>query len=136
VVHRTTKQCPVPRLALRQTRRSQEKAKAPRLKITRLSGESTTPLPNGRQRNQRVTRGLRQQSVGHTRLSGVHQTVSGAPTEPKVQRSGAPDKEGDRAPDNYCSCPLVHRTVRCTTRQKARIAFKLDLQWLLVALGL
>jgi hypothetical protein len=30
----------------------------------------------------------------------------------------------------------VHRTVRCTTRQKARIAFLLDLQRLLAALGL
>jgi hypothetical protein len=30
----------------------------------------------------------------------------------------------------------LHRTVRCATRQKARIAFQLDLQWLLAALGL
>jgi hypothetical protein len=94
------------------------------------------PTANGRQRNQRATRGPRQRSVGHTRLSSVHWTVSGAPMEPKVQWSGAPDKEGDRAPDNYCSCPVVHRTVRCATRQKARIAFQLELQRLLAALGL
>jgi hypothetical protein len=140
VVHRTvrwcTGQCPVPRLARRRTRRSREKAKAPRLKITGLSGESTAHAANGRQRNQWATRGPRQRSVGHTGLSGVHWTVSGAPTELKVQQSGAPDKEGDWAPDSYCSCPVVHRTVRCATRQKARIAFQLDLQWLLAALGL
>jgi hypothetical protein len=140
VVYRTvrwcTRQCPVPRLARRRTRRSQEKAKAPRLKFTRLSGEPTTPMTNGRQRNQRATRGPRQRSVGHTGLSGAHRTVSGAPTGPKVQRSAAPDKEGYRAPDCYCSCSVVHRTVRCATRQKARIAFQLELQRLLAALGL
>jgi hypothetical protein len=31
---------------------------------------------------------------------------------------------------------VVHGTVRCTTRQKARMAFQIDLQWFLVALGL
>jgi hypothetical protein len=30
----------------------------------------------------------------------------------------------------------VHRTVRCTTRQKARIAFQVDLQRLVAALEL
>ena len=105
---------PVPRLARRRTCRSREKAKAPRLKITGLSvvhglsGEPTAPAANGRQRNQRATCGPRQRTVGHTELSGVHRTVSGAPTEPKVQRSGARDKEGDRAPDSYCSCPVRH----------------------------
>jgi hypothetical protein len=123
-------------MARRRTRRSREKEKAPRLKITGLSGESTAPVANGRQRNQRVTRGPRQRSDGHTRLSGVHRTVSRVPTEPKVQWSGVPDKEGDRALDCYCSCPVVHRTVRCATREKARIAFQLELQWLLASLGL
>jgi hypothetical protein len=66
----------------------------------------------------------------------AHRTVSGAPTDPEGQRSAAPDMEGDRAPDRYNSCPVVHRTVRCTTRQKARNAFQVDLQWLLAALGL
>jgi hypothetical protein len=31
---------------------------------------------------------------------------------------------------------IVHRTVWCTTRQKARIAFQVDLQRILAALGL
>jgi hypothetical protein len=61
VVHRTvrwcTGQCPVPRLARRQTRRSLEKAKAPRLNITGLSSEPTAPATNGRLRDQRATHG-------------------------------------------------------------------------------
>jgi hypothetical protein len=36
----------------------------------------------------------------------------------------------------YRTCPVAHRTVRCATRQKARIAFYVDLQRLLAALGL
>jgi hypothetical protein len=140
MVHRTvlwcTGYCPVPRLARRRTHRSREKAKAPRLKIIELSGEPTTPAANGRQRNQGTTRGPHQRLVGHTGLSDVHRIVSGAPTGPKVQQSVAPYKEGDQAPDRYCSCPVVHRTVRCATRQKERIAFQLDLQRLLAALGL
>jgi hypothetical protein len=51
-----------------------------------------------------------------TGLSGVHRTVSGAPTSPKLQRSAAPEEEGDRAPDMNSGCPVVHRTVRCATR--------------------
>jgi hypothetical protein len=103
---------------------------------TRLFGESTAPAANGRPRNQRVTRGPRQRSVGHTGLSGVHRTVFDAPTAPENQRSAVPDMEGDHAPDCYRSCPVVHRTVPCTTRQKARIAYQIDLQRLLAALGL
>jgi hypothetical protein len=103
-----TRQCPVPRLAQRRTCRSWEKAKASRLKITRLSGAPTAPAANGRQRNQWATRGPIQRSVGHTGLSGVHRIVSDAPIGPKVQQSAAPDKEGDRAPDSYCPCPVVH----------------------------
>jgi hypothetical protein len=91
---------------------------------------------NGRPRNPRATRGPHQWSAGGTGLSGVHRTVSGAPTGPKLQRSGAPEKEGDRAPDSYSDCPVVHRTVRCTTRQKASLAFLAGLQRLLAALGL
>jgi hypothetical protein len=112
---------------------------------TGLSGESTAPAANGRPRYQRATRGPRyqratcgprQRSVGHTGLSGVHRTVSGAPNGPKAQRSAAPDMEGDHAPDCYSGCPVVHQTVRCTTRQKARISYQIDLQRLLAALGL
>jgi hypothetical protein len=131
-----TEQCPVPKLARRQTRLSWEKGEDTAAKIHRTVRWANGARANGRQRNQRATCGPRQRSVGHTGLSGVHQTVSDAPMGPKVQRSGAPDKEGDRAPDSYCSCPVVHRTVRCATRHKARISFQLDLQRLLAALGL
>jgi hypothetical protein len=103
---------------------------------TGLSGEPTEPAANRRPRNQRATRGQLQRSAGCTGLFGVHRTVSGVPTSPEEQRSNAPDMEGDRAPDNYRACPVVHRTVRCTTREKARNAFQNDLQRLLAALGL
>jgi hypothetical protein len=73
---------------------------------TGLSGEPKALAANGRLRNQQATRGPRQQSVGHTGLSGVHRNVSGAPTGPKAQRSAVPDMEGDRAPD----CPVHHST--------------------------
>ena len=48
----------MPRLARRRTRRSREKSRALRLKITRLSGvHRTVRRANGRPRNPRVTRG-------------------------------------------------------------------------------
>jgi hypothetical protein len=103
---------------------------------TGLSGEPKALTANGRLRNPRVTRGPQQRSVGHTGLSGVHQTVSGAPTSPEEQQLDAPYMEGDRAPDMNSGYPVVHRTVRCTTRQKAGIAFQVGLQRLLAALGL
>jgi hypothetical protein len=85
---------------------------------------------NGHQRNQRATRGPRQRSVGHTGLSGVHRTVSSVPSDPRPNGRLHPIwKE------------ITHRTATvdvrwCTTQQKARIAFQVDLQQLLAALGL
>jgi hypothetical protein len=69
-------------------------------------------LRNGRPHNPRATRGLHQRSAGGTGLSGVHRTVSGALTSSKLQRSAAPEEEGDHAPDMNSGCPVVHRTVR------------------------
>jgi hypothetical protein len=92
-----------------------------------LFGEPTALVAYGRLRNLRATRVSLQRSVGHTGLSGVHRTVSGAPKGPEEQRSAALDMEGDRAPDMNSGC---------TTRQKARIAFQVGLQRLLAALGL
>jgi hypothetical protein len=103
---------------------------------TGLFGEPTVAYANGRPRNPRATRGPQQRLVGHTGLSGVHRTMSVAPTDPEDQRSDAPEKEGDRAPDSYSDCPVVHRTVRCNTRQKASLAFQVGFQRLLAALGL
>jgi hypothetical protein len=103
---------------------------------TRLSGGATVASANGWPRDLRATRGPQQRSVGHTGLSGVHRTVPGAPTDPEDQLSDALEKEGDRAPDSYSDCPVVHRTIRCTTRQKASLAFQVGLQRLLATLGL
>jgi hypothetical protein len=75
---------------------------------TGLSGEPTALAANGRLRNLRATRVLLQRSVGHIGLSGVHRTVSGAPTSPEEQRSDAPDMEGDRAPDMNSGCRVHH----------------------------
>jgi hypothetical protein len=96
---------------------------------TRLSGEPTAPAANGRPRDQRATRGQLERSAGCAGLSG-------APTDPEDQQSDALDMEGDHAPDMNSGCPVVHRTVRCTTRQKAILAFQVGLQRLLAALGL
>jgi hypothetical protein len=87
-------------------------------------------------RNPRATRGPGQRSAGGTGLSGVHRTVFAAPTGPELQRSSTPEKEGDRHWTVYSDCPVAHRTVRCATRQKARMAFLVGLQRLLAALGL
>jgi hypothetical protein len=127
----------------RRTRRSWEKDQRRTAKIHRyvrwctgLSGEPIVASANGRPRNLRKSRGPQQRSVGNTGLSGVHRTVFDAPIDPEDQQSDAPDLEGDRAPDSYSDCPVVHRTVRCTTRQKASLAFQVGLQRLLAALGL
>jgi hypothetical protein len=89
---------------------------------TGLSGEPTVACANGQPRNLRATHGS-SNGRGGTGLSGVHRTVSGAPTALEDQRSDAPKKEGDRAPDSYNDCPVVPRTVRGPTQHKATLAF-------------
>jgi hypothetical protein len=66
----------------------------------------------------------------------AHRTMSGVLTDPQDQRSAALHMERNQAPDMNSSCPMVHRTVWCTTRQKARLAFQVGLQRLLAALGI
>jgi hypothetical protein len=70
-----------------------------------------------------VGRAIRGRRVAAPTVGSGHRTVSGAPTGPELQRSFVPEKEGDRHRTGYSSCPVVHRTVRCTTRQKASLAF-------------
>jgi hypothetical protein len=75
----------------------------------------TVRWANGRHRNGRsrillATHDVHQRSIGGTRLSGVHRTVSGAPSGPKMQRSSAPEKEGDRHQTVYSGCPVRHST--------------------------
>jgi hypothetical protein len=133
--------CPVshqhPRPTLRRrTRRSQEKNKALRLKFIGLSdGALDCPVSQWRSRPT-VGCAICGRRVARTNGQlGTPDSV-GAPTSPEDQRSAAPDMEENRAPDMNSSCPVVARAVRCTTRQKARFAFQVDLQWLLPALGL
>jgi hypothetical protein len=86
---------------------------------TGLSGEPTVGHANDRPRNPRVTRGRTNGLKGAldcpvcTGLSGVHRTVSGAPTALISQRSAAPEQERNLhrtvsggAPD----CPVHHPT--------------------------
>jgi hypothetical protein len=57
-----------------------------------------------------------QRSEGGTELSGVHQTVSGAPTAPKRQRSAAPNQE--RNPHRTVSGGASDCPVRQATKGK------------------
>jgi hypothetical protein len=92
---------------------------------TGLSGEPTVDRANGRLRDLRETRGRANGREGApdcpvcTGQCPVRQRLQG------YQRSASPVKEGN-----------PHRTVRCTRRQKARIAFLECTQRLLTALGL
>jgi hypothetical protein len=60
---------------------------------TGLSGEPTVGRVNGRPRDPREDTWPSPRSEGGTRLSGVHRTVSGAPTALRRQRSASPKKE-------------------------------------------
>jgi hypothetical protein len=127
----------------RRTRRPQEKQRGDVALIhrtvrwcTRLSSEPTVACANGRPRNLRATRGLLQRSAG-------------APDCPVCTGQCLVRQSSQRSNDRICHiwkeivhqtvyrpCPVAHRTVRCTTRQKARIAFLVGLQRLLAALWL
>jgi hypothetical protein len=96
---------------------------------TRLSGEPTAASAT-------VICAIRGRRVARSNGRLGHRTVSCAPTSPELQRSVEPETEGNRTPDMNSGCPVVHRTARCTTRQKARIAFQDCLQRLLAALRL
>jgi hypothetical protein len=99
---------------------------------TGLSGEPTVGWANGRLRDLRETRG---------RANGRE----GAPDCPVCTgqcpvRQRIPGSNGRlchrRKEIRTGQCPVVHRTVRCARRQKARIAFPDCSQRLLAALGL
>jgi hypothetical protein len=92
---------------------------------TGLSGEPTVGRANGQPRNPRVTRGRANGLMGAPNsvwcANGSKSSTVGCA---RIGKRSAPD------------CPVVHRTVRCTSRQKARIAFLDCSQRLLAALGL
>jgi hypothetical protein len=99
---------------------------------TGLSGEPTVSRANGRPRNPRATRGRANGQKGapdclvYTGQCPVH------------QRLGICNGWLRQIRKEICTgqCPVVHRTVRCARRQKARIAFLKCSQRLLAALGL
>jgi hypothetical protein len=96
---------------------------------TGLSGEPTVASANGQPCNPRATRGS---SNGR----------QGAPDCPVRQWARSCNShlcliwKAIAHRTIYRTCPVAHRTVRCATRQKARIAFLVGLQRLLDALGL
>jgi hypothetical protein len=107
-----------------------------RLKITGLSGEPTVANANGRPRNLRVTRGLLQRSAGAPDCAVC---TGQCPVRQSAQRSNGRICQIWKEITHrtvYRTGPVAHRTVRCATRQKARMAFQVCLQRLLAALGL
>jgi hypothetical protein len=114
----------------RQTRRSWEKDQRRTTKIHRtirwctgLSGEPTVASANGRPQNMRATRGS----------SNGRQEAPDCPvcTRQCLVRQRARSCNGRLCSiwkaiahrTCYSSCPVAHQTVRCATRQKARMAF-------------
>jgi hypothetical protein len=94
VVHRTVRWCPVSQRPPAQRSAAQSARDAwpqPTVgwehRTVRCANDRQS---NGRPRNPRVTRGPSQRSAGSTELSGVHRTVSGAPTTTILQRSAVP----------------------------------------------
>jgi hypothetical protein len=99
---------------------------------TGLAGEPSAPAPT-------VGSAINGQHVG--RANG-HQ----AAPDCSVCTRQCPVRQGDRRLNGrlrqkrkqivHCSCPVVHRIVRCANRHKARIAYQMEIQRLLAALGL
>jgi hypothetical protein len=86
-----TGQCPVRQAGFGQTVRSRDFVGGVRLKFTGLSGGAPDCPVSQRSAAQSARDAWpSQRSDGGTGLSGVHRTVSGAPTAPNPQRSAAP----------------------------------------------
>jgi hypothetical protein len=99
---------------------------------TGLSGEPTVSRANGRLHDPRGTRGRANGREGApdcpvcTGQCPVRQRLQG--TNGRLHQIRKEIRTGQ--------CPVVHRTVRCARRQKARIAFPDCSQRLLASLGL
>jgi hypothetical protein len=139
--HRTvrwcTGQCLVSRL--RRSRRSREPSQQRTAKIHRtvrwwtgLSGEPTVGRANGRPQNPRVTRG---RANGQKGAPDYPVCTGRCSVRQRLQVSNGRLRQ-NRKEIRTGQCPVVHRTVRCASRQKARIAFLDCSQRLLAALGL
>jgi hypothetical protein len=106
------------------------------LLCTGLSGESTVASTNGCPRNLRATRGCFNGQLG---APDCPVCTGQCPVCHLARRSNGrlcPIWKEIMHQTSYNGCPVAHRTVRCTTRQKARIAFLVGLQRLLAALWL
>jgi hypothetical protein len=130
-----TGQCLVPRLSRRRTLRSREFTNG----AAAIIHQTVRCAPDCPVSQRRPRQRSAAQSAGDTwpgpTVTWLHRTMCSAPRGPRAQRSASPEKEGDRAPDKHCSCAVVHWTVRCANRQKARMTFQMELQRLLAALG-
>jgi hypothetical protein len=103
---------------------------------TGLSGEPTVGQANGRPRNPRVMRGRANNQMG----APDYPVCTGqCPVRQRLQIFNGRLHQFRKA---ICTgtlnsaCPVVHRTVRCATRQKAKITLQDCFQRLLAALGL
>jgi hypothetical protein len=99
---------------------------------TGLSGEPTVGRANGRPRNPRVTHGRANGLMG---APDCPMCTGQCPVRQRLQIFNGRLRQNRKAISTG-QCPVVHRTVRCATRQKARIAFLDCSQRLLAALGL
>jgi hypothetical protein len=99
---------------------------------TGLSGEPTVGRTNGRPQNPRATRGKCQRSEG---TPDCPVCTGQCPVRQRLQDCNGRLRQ-IRKEIRTRQCPVVHRTVRCARRQKARIAFLECSQRLLAALGL
>jgi hypothetical protein len=94
---------------------------------TGLSGEPT------------VDCAIRTRHVAEPMVGRGHRTVRCAPDSVRCANgSKAANGRLRQIRKEICTgqCPVVHRTVRCASRQKAKNAFLECTQWLLAALGL
>jgi hypothetical protein len=99
---------------------------------TGLSGEPTVGRANGRPRNPRVTRG---RANGLKGAPDCPVCTGQCPVRQRLQITNGRLRQ-NRKEIRTGQCPVVHWTVRCTSRQKARFAFLDFSQRLLAALGL
>jgi hypothetical protein len=98
---------------------------------TGLSGEPTVGRANGRPQNQRVTRG---RANGQKGAPDCLVCTGQCPVRQRLQIANGRLRQ-TRKEIRTGQCPVVHRTVQCARRQKARIAFLECSQRLLAALG-
>jgi hypothetical protein len=110
----------------------EKKLRALWLKITGLSGEPSAPAPT-------VGSAISGRHMG--RANG-HQAAPDYPvcTGQCPLRQGGQRLNGrlcqKRKEIKHCLCPVVHRTVWCANRQKARISYQTEIRRLLTSLGL